>query len=130
MSYRAGYIAILGRPNVGKSTLLNQFLGDEIAITTPKAQTTRLMIRGIREEEDAQMVFLDTPGVHNPKNLLGRYMLKAASFALGSADVLLLVIDASWNPRVDKVERQITERAKREGKPIILVMNKVDRARR
>ncbi len=130
MSYRAGYIAILGRPNVGKSTLLNQFLGDEIAITTPKAQTTRHMIRGIREEEDAQMVFLDTPGVHNPKNLLGRYMLKAASFALGSADVLLLVIDASWNPRVDKIERQITERAKREGKPIILVMNKVDRARK
>lgn len=130
MAYRAGYIAILGRPNVGKSTLLNHFLGDEIAITTPKAQTTRHMIRGIREEDDAQMIFLDTPGVHSPKNLLGRYMLKAASFALGSADVLLLVIDASWNPRVDKVERQITERAKREGKPIILLMNKVDRARK
>ncbi|MDO5734490.1 MAG: GTPase Era [Eubacteriales bacterium] len=124
--FKAGYVALVGRPNVGKSTVLNNLLGFDLAITTPKAQTTRNMIRGVLDYQNSQMVFLDTPGFHEAKNLLDRYMLKSASLALGTADVIVFIIEAGWKPRIDQIERQIIEQLKRLGKPSILLINKVD----
>ncbi len=95
MPHRAGYVAIVGRPNVGKSTLLNALVGAKVAIVTPKPQTTRNRIAGIRTLPEAQAVFLDTPGIHEPRSLLNRRMVDVAQQALGDADVVLLVVDAS-----------------------------------
>ena len=95
MSYKSGFIAIVGRPNAGKSTLLNALLKQKIAITTPKAQTTRNNISGILTREDAQFVFVDTPGIHKPKHELGRTLNKNAYIALAEADVNFYVVDAT-----------------------------------
>ncbi len=123
---RSGFVALIGRPNVGKSTLLNQMAGLRLAITSPKAQTTRQVIRAIIDAPDSQIIFLDTPGMHQPKSKLGHYMVEAARHALAEADVALLLIDANFEPRVADLEKHILSLAARQHKPVILVINKVD----
>ncbi len=125
---KAGFIALLGRPNVGKSTLLNYLLGSELAITSYKPQTTRTMIRGVLEDEGAQMVFLDTPGIHPTKHSLDRYMSKAISVAMSEADIFLLLIDARFKARVEDEERRLAQYAKDRGKTLFLLLNKADLA--
>src|SRR5919204_1385595 len=95
MAHRAGYAAIVGRPNVGKSTLLNALVGAKLAIVTPKPQTTRNRILGIRTLADGQVIFLDTPGIHQARSLLNRRMVDVARHVLGEADVVVLVLDAT-----------------------------------
>ena len=121
---KTGFIAIVGRPNVGKSTLLNQILGEKIAIVSAKPQTTRNHIIGIHTVGDAQFVFLDTPGIHRPKNKLGDYMVKAANSTMRDADAVLLVVEA--DKPVSQVEENVIDYLKRTGTPSILAINKVD----
>lgn len=128
MIKRAGFVALIGRPNVGKSTLLNEFAGMELAITSAKPQTTRHLIRAIVDYQDAQIVFIDSPGLHESEHHLDRYMAKAASVAIEQADVILLLIDARFKPFVDVLEKRVMRRAEQSGKPLILLLNKVDLA--
>lgn len=125
---RAGYIALLGRPNAGKSTLLNRLAGMELAITSPKPQTTRQLIRAVCRSGDAQMVFLDVPGIHEARQALDRYMNQVIRTAIEAADILLLMIDARFRPQVEEVEQRIGRIAQEAGKPLILVLNKSDLA--
>ncbi len=128
--HRSGYVAVIGRPNVGKSTLLNRLLGQKIAITSPKPQTTRDQILGILTTDDAQFIFLDTPGIHQPKHKLGKHMVNVAERTIAQdADLVLWVVDVNSPPREE--ERLIAERLgslHRRGKlpPVILALNKVD----
>src|SRR3989338_10129581 len=92
--YRSGFVGIVGRPNVGKSTILNYYLGEKIAIVSPQPQTTRCRILGVFTQDDAQVMFIDTPGFHKPRHKLGRYMVEVAKAAMDEADVLVAVIDA------------------------------------
>ncbi len=123
--YRSGFVAVVGKPNVGKSTLINGYIGQKIAIVSPKPQTTRRRLRGILTLPEAQIVFVDTPGVHEPRHKLGEYMVKTALRAIPDADVVLFVVDVSGPPGEEdrKLARMIEERA---AGPSILVMNKVD----
>jgi len=122
--YRCGFIAIVGRPNVGKSSLLNKIMGQKISITSRKRQTTRHRILGIKSEENMQAIYVDTPGMHlGGKTAMNRYMNRAANTVLSDVDVVLFVVDINkWTQEDDNV----VERMKRESAPIILVMNKVD----
>ncbi len=128
--HRSGYIAVIGRPNVGKSTLLNRVLGQKIAITSPKPQTTRDQLLGILTTDDAQFIFLDTPGIHRPKHKLGKHMVNVAERTITSdADLVLWVVDVNVSPTDE--ESLITARLvdlHRKGKlpPIVLVLNKID----
>ena len=121
---RTAYIAIVGRPNVGKSTLMNTLLGEKVAIVSNKPQTTRNRILGILTRGDDQLVFLDTPGIFQPKNALGEFMVRTADASVGDADAVILMVDASG--RVGDVERGIIENVKRAGAPCILAINKTD----
>lgn len=121
---KTAFIAIVGRPNVGKSTLMNSVLGEKIAIVSSKPQTTRNKIIGIHTVGEDQFVFLDTPGIHRPQNALGEYMVKAANDTMKDADVLVLVTDCSG--RITDVEKNIIEYLKKSGTPSILVLNKTD----
>ena len=123
-----GFVAITGRPNVGKSTLLNEMSRRTLAITSEKPQTTRHAIRSVLTEEDYQLALLDTPGLHQPKNALGKAMMKATSSAVAQADVVAVMVDASWSPFAGHLERRIIEQAQKDGKPVVLIINKVDRA--
>jgi GTP-binding protein Era len=123
-NYRSGFVAIVGPPNVGKSTLINSILGHKIAITTPKPQTTRKLIRGILTGERFQIVFVDTPGIHHSKKMLNQMMVKIAMEAINDVDVVLFVIDASRRDRGH--EFAILDMVKDCGKPIILIINKID----
>ncbi len=123
--FKSGFVAIIGAPNVGKSTLLNQLLGEKVAITTPKPQTTRRLIKGILTGENFQVVFLDTPGIHQSKRLLNRYLVKWATQALEGVDVVLFMVDVSRRDRAQ--ELGILDLLKEIGCPVILVMNKVDK---
>lgn len=125
---RVGFVALLGRPNVGKSTLLNAYLGRKVSIVSPKPQTTRLPVRGILNRDDAQVIFVDTPGLHEPKSGLGEFMVQAARRAIPDSDVLCFMVDASVPP--GPLDERIAELVKRARKPTILVLNKIDRARR
>lgn len=110
-SFRSGFIAVIGRPNVGKSTLLNHVLGQKIAITSDKPQTTRDQILGIRTDDDAQFIFLDTPGIHQPRNKLGKHMVNVAEQAVASdSDVILWLVDVTTPPTEE--DRYIVERLK------------------
>lgn len=124
----SGFVAIIGRPNVGKSTLLNELSDRTLAITTAKPQTTRHAIRSVLSTEAYQIALLDTPGIHKPKNALGKTMMKATNVAIAQADVVALMIDASWKAFVGEMELSVIERAQRDEKPVILIINKVDRA--
>src|SRR5689334_783860 len=98
MLAHSGYIAVVGRPNVGKSTLMNRILGEKIAIVSPKPQTTRLRQLGIYSEGDVQAIFIDTPGIHQPRHKLGEFMVDVAIEALRDADIILFVADLSQAP--------------------------------
>jgi GTP-binding protein Era len=123
-SFRSGFVAILGRPNAGKSTLLNRFVGQKIAIVTSKPQTTRNRIQGIVNRSDGQIVFIDTPGLHLADSQLGRQMVNEIAAALDGVDLLLLVVDASWEAA--GVDETLIQRAKRFGGAVILALNKID----
>ena len=123
--YKSGFVAVIGRPNVGKSTLINHIIGQKIAIMSDKPQTTRSRIQCIFNMENAQMIFLDTPGIHKPKHKLGEYMLKAAEGTLKEVDVIFFVVDAT--EKFGGGENYIIERLKSStNKPVILVINKID----
>lgn len=123
--FKSGFVAIIGRPNVGKSTLLNRIVGEKIAIMSNKAQTTRNKIQGIYTTDDAQVVFIDTPGVHKPQNSLGDYMVKSAFSALHEADAIWFVVDASKKRGAG--DNFIINRLKEvKNTPIFLLVNKVD----
>src|SRR3990172_537948 len=107
MAHRAGYAAIVGRPNVGKSTLLNALVGAKVAIVTPKPQTTRNRVVGIRTLPDAQVAFIDTPGIHAARSLLNQRMVEVASEVVGGADVVLFVLDATAG--VTPADRELAE---------------------
>ncbi len=124
MEYKSGFVAVIGRPNVGKSTLINKIIGQKIAITSDKPQTTRSRIQCILTQDDAQIIFLDTPGIHKPKFKLGEYMLKAAEGTLKEVDAIFFVIDAT--EKFGGGEKYILERLNATTKPVILVVNKVD----
>jgi GTP-binding protein Era len=96
--FRSGFVALIGRPNVGKSTLLNRLVGQKVAITSPVAQTTRRRLRGILTREDAQLIFVDTPGIHKPHHLLGERLVKSARGAIGDVDLVLLLVNGSQAP--------------------------------
>lgn len=124
---RAGYVALVGRPNAGKSTLLNQLIGEHLSIVTPKAQTTWQRVTGLLTVDRDQLIFLDTPGILEAKDLLQRAMLGAALEALAEADVVLLVIDSQRPPSERDAERILTA-LEETSAPVIAALNKVDRA--
>ena len=124
MEYKSGFVTVIGRPNVGKSTLINKIIGQKIVITSDKPQTTRSRIQCILTLDDAQIIFLDTPGIHKPKFKLGEYMLKAAEGTLREVDAIFFVIDAT--EKFGGGEKYILERLNTTTKPVILVVNKVD----
>lgn len=122
--FKSGFAAIIGRPNVGKSTLMNHLIGQKIAITSRKPQTTRNRIQTVYTDEQGQIVFLDTPGIHKAKNKLGEYMVNVAQRTFKDADVVLWLVEASTY--VGAGERHIAEQLKTCKLPVILVINKVD----
>ena len=121
---KTGFIAIVGRPNVGKSTLMNAILGEKVAIVSNKPQTTRNRITGIHTRGDEQFVFLDTPGMHSPKNSLGEYMVKAADSTMRDADAVVLVVDTGKD--ITTVEENVIAYLKKSGIPSVLALNKID----
>ncbi len=126
--FRSGYVAIIGKPNVGKSTLLNSFLGEKLSIVTPKAQTTRNRITGILTEKNYQIIFLDTPGILEPSYRLQQHMVRNALRSASEADVMLLMADAYAPP--DDFEREVFEKIKGIEKKTILAINKIDRVQK
>jgi GTP-binding protein Era len=124
MTFKAGFAAILGRPNAGKSTLVNRLVGQKVAIVSPKPQTTRNRIQGIVNREGAQIVLIDTPGIHKPENELGRQMMEEVRQALQALDVLLLIVDAKAD--FGGGDRFALEMVKNAKAPAILLLNKVD----
>ena len=123
--YKCGYAVVLARPNVGKSTLVNFITGQKIAITTNTAQTTRKQIKGILTEDDAQIVFIDTPGVHKPLNKLGEYLHEQSTSAIDDSDVILFLVDITQ--KAGKGDIWIVENCiKKSKKPVIIVANKID----
>ena len=122
--YKSGFVAVIGRPNVGKSTLINSLIGQKIAIMSDKPQTTRNRIMCVLTKPDVQMVFLDTPGIHKPIDKLGEYMVKAAEGTLQEVDAIIFVVDA--NEKFGPGEHYILERLKATKKPVVLAINKVD----
>lgn len=123
MSFRSGFVSIIGRPNAGKSTLLNSILGEKVSIVSPKPQTTRNVIRGIKNIEDCQIVFLDTPGIHKGRGLLNEFMVKAALQSLRDVDAVIYLVEAG---RISGDDRFIIEGLKRLDCPVILGINKID----
>ncbi len=122
---KSGFISIVGRPNVGKSTLLNSILGEKIAITTDKPQTTRNIIRGIFTKDDIQMVFIDTPGIHKPKNKLGSFMTNAAINTFKEVDAVILIVDDELS--AGPGDSYILDMIKETDTPKILAINKIDK---
>ena len=121
---KSGFIAIIGKPNAGKSTLINALIGEKIAIATHKAQTTRNAILGILNEEDTQIVFIDTPGIHEAKTALGSYMNKEAMSQAAGVDVIYYIVDGYKG--LQKADNEIIERLKTYGSPMFLLVNKID----
>ena len=122
---KSGFIGLVGRPNVGKSTLLNAIIGRKVAITSDKPQTTRNIIQGIRTDEDSQMVFVDTPGIHKPKNKLGKMLNKQAYYSLTDVDVILFLVDITES--LGKGDMFVIDVLKNCNVPVILVINKIDK---
>lgn len=124
MSFRAGFIALIGRPNAGKSTLLNHILNHKVAIVSNKAQTTRNMIRGIKTTNDFQMIFIDTPGIHKPQHELGRQLNRLAFSALEGVDVIYYLLDAT--KPFGKGDQFVLDLCLKQNLPILLILNKID----
>lgn len=124
MSYKSGFISIVGRPNAGKSTLLNALLDEKIAIISPKPQTTRNNIQGILTRDDAQFIFIDTPGVHKPKHELGRNMNKGVYSSLQDVDVIYLMVDATLS--YGSGDEFLLDKLKNSNVPVFLILNKCD----
>jgi GTP-binding protein Era len=128
-THRSGFAALIGRPNVGKSTLLNQLTGEKLAIVSPKPQTTRNRILGVVTRPEGQVAFLDTPGIHQAKGELNRYMVDVALQAVDDVDLVLFVVEPGGiaeKPEVSPGNRFILERLQKAGKPTFLVINKID----
>lgn len=134
MSFRSGFVSIIGRPNAGKSTLLNALVGEKIAIVTAKPQTTRARIQGIlnlkaqRGRSAGQIVFIDTPGVHRPDSRLNRKMMQEIHAALDSRDLILLIIDVTEH--FGSADQQVLDLVKRAGGPVFLLLNKIDKLKK
>ena len=122
--YKSGFVGIIGRPNVGKSTLMNRILGQKIAIMSDKPQTTRNKIQGIYSDDEMQVIFLDTPGVHKPQHKLGEYMNKAATGMVGDVDIIFYLIDAT--AKIGGGEEFIAAQLKKVKAPVFLIVNKID----
>ena len=123
-SYKSGFATLIGRPNVGKSTLMNHLIGQKIAITSNKPQTTRNRIQTVYTDEKGQIVFLDTPGIHKAKNKLGEYMVNVAERTLNEVDVILWLVEPSTF--IGAGERHIVDQLKKTKTPVILIINKID----
>ena len=121
---RSGFVSFVGRPNVGKSTLINQIVGSKIAIISDKPQTTRNIIQGIYNDDDTQIVFVDTPGIHKPTHKLGQILNRGAYYSIEDVDVVCLLVDAKAG--LGKGDKYVIERLKNINKPVILVINKID----
>ena len=122
--FKSGFVTLIGRPNVGKSTLMNRMIGQKIAITSNKPQTTRNRIQTVYHDERGQIVFLDTPGIHTAKNKLGKFMVSTAEKTFTEVDLVLWLVEATTF--IGRGERYIAEELKRSQAPVILVMNKID----
>lgn len=122
--FRSGYVALVGKPNVGKSTLLNRLLGQKVSIVSPRPQTTRVPVRGILHRPDAQIVFIDTPGIHVPRHKLGNFMVEVARRSIPDADVVCMMVDISKPP--SKLDIRIANELKRARAARLLILNKVD----
>ena len=122
--YKSGFVSLIGRPNVGKSTLMNSLIGQKIAITSNKPQTTRNRIQTVYTDDRGQIVFLDTPGIHKAKNKLGNYMVNAAQRTISEVDVILWLVEPTTY--IGAGERHIIEQLKKTKTPVILVINKID----
>ncbi len=123
--FRSGFIALVGRPNVGKSTLMNQLVGQKLAIVSDKAQTTRNKITAVLTTDKAQLIFIDTPGIHKPKHKLGEYMVKVAENVLREVDVILFLVEAN-HKKIGPGDRYITDQLRQTKTPVVLVINKTD----
>ena len=123
-TFRSGFVSIIGRPNVGKSTLMNQLIGEKIAIMSNKPQTTRNRIQTVLTTDAFQAVFIDTPGIHTPKNKLGEFMVKSAITTLNEVDVIFYLVEA--DPFIGKLDEEIIERLKHIDTPVFLCINKID----
>ncbi|MBW3495726.1 GTPase Era [Bacillus mycoides] len=122
--YKSGFVSIIGRPNVGKSTFLNRIIGQKIAIMSDKPQTTRNKIQGVYTENDSQVVFIDTPGIHKPKHKLGDFMVKMAQTTLKEVDIVLFMVNATEG--YGRGEEFIIEKLQETKQPVFLVINKID----
>ncbi|MBI3739168.1 MAG: GTPase Era [Chloroflexi bacterium] len=124
--FRSGFIAIVGRPNAGKSTLINSLLGQKVAAVSPRPQTTRRRQLGILTRDDAQLIFVDTPGIHNPRHKLGEYLNQEAEQALDGVDVILYIVDASTEPSEDDARIASLLKGTSHRTPLVLALNKID----
>ncbi|MGE7623315.1 GTPase Era [Viridibacillus sp. NPDC096237] len=122
--FKSGFISIIGRPNVGKSTFLNRVIGQKIAIMSDKPQTTRNKVQGVLTQDDSQMVFIDTPGIHKPKHKLGEFMLKVSKNTLREVDVIMFMVNATQ--KLGKGDQFILEMLEGNETPVFLVINKID----
>ena len=125
---KSGFVSLVGRPNVGKSTLLNNIIGKKVAITSNKPQTTRNIIEGIYNDNDTQIVFVDTPGIHKPKYKLGKYLNRQAYYSISDVDIIVLLVDGS--EELGKGDLYIIDKLKEIDKSVILVINKIDKVKK
>tara|TARA_Y100001968_G_C19325528_1_gene701507 strand:+ start:92 stop:1036 length:945 start_codon:yes stop_codon:yes gene_type:complete len=123
-NFKSGFIALIGRPNVGKSTLLNRFLGEKVAITSPIAQTTRNRLRAILTTKSAQLVFVDTPGIHKPHHLLGERLVQSSKNVIGEVDLVLLILEACY--KTGKGDAFIIDLLRKKRLPVVVALNKWD----
>ncbi|MDD2376452.1 MAG: GTPase Era [Clostridia bacterium] len=127
--FKSGYVGVVGKPNAGKSTLINKLVGYKVAITTPKPQTTRYNIKGIVTSETSQIVFIDTPGVHTPKHKLGEYMMKGVSNAVNETNLIVYLVDCT-HTRIDEAAERVIKDIVKLNKKVILCINKIDKIKK